>query len=215
MPDAANIEKGKEFEFLLSEAVSRAQRMPPSEESAKLLSAKAADLTTEDAGKLQQRASAALESIAANPRNEAAGKLSARVGNRHQKVRKLIEETASSLFFLGLAASVEPTGLSLFAAFERGVEMIRTFAGLLDRLSDTEIFLYDIIADIDGRNKFPSINTDLKRGTEQDIRDVITKERKKALPNDFKIALAALSTTGKIKSEAVEGLSEPVYHVVF
>ena len=101
------------------------------------------------------------------------------------------------------------------AGIERGAEFVHNLAGLLEKMSPSEILVYDVVADIEARNRVLSISPALKRGSEQDIKDVITQERKLAVPKDFAAALAVMLTKGVIKAVTVPGLSGPRYRVAF
>jgi hypothetical protein len=215
---STEIERGHELEFLLESAQKRRQEIARLQADASGVRDISANLTngadTQAIAAVRGKAANVIELIAKSPQNESAGALSVRIGKRHLKLKKMLENAVASLFFLGVA-SVEPTGISALAGIERGVEFVHNLSGLLKKMSPTEIMLYDAIADIDGRNRVISISPTLKRGTEQDIKNVITQERELALPKDFDKALARLITKGAVKAEDVPGLSAPLYHVVF
>jgi hypothetical protein len=161
----------------------------------------------------QARALQALTEIAKSKANQAGGELSARIGSVHLPLKKMAENAAKTAFFSGLAATVEPTGMSAAAAGISGLELLEDFSCLINKLSPTEIMIYDAAAYIDSLHAFmPSISTTMPRGTRVDLQKII-KKRGFDVPNDFDDALVTAVQKGAIKMEKVEYIGQ-VYHAV-
>jgi hypothetical protein len=215
MSDYIHVEEGAVFRFLadgvlqildasgISEDVDL-RSLLSSDEFRQLLSDK----------NLDAKATAALDTISRSEANESEGQLSAVIRNVHLPLNKMVEHAAKSAFFLALAMSVEPTGVSTMQAGVHGLELLENFSHRIHRLTPTELMIYDAAAYIDGIHKvFTRIDPNLPRGTKEDIIDVITKKRAFEFPNDFEDALETAVEKGAISIQDIKN-GPRLYHAV-
>ncbi|MGF7181953.1 hypothetical protein [Tunturiibacter psychrotolerans] len=203
MAESTEIKKGSELEFLL-------KSLPQGDGVPKLTAADiAAALAKEPDSK---KAAETLQKIAASDKNKLPGSTEVRVGPLHIKLKKLIRSAACSVFFLGIS-TVDASKVTFLAGVEQGLEFLAAFAESLEKLSPTEIMLYDIIAEIETRNRFPHIDPKHLQGTEQDIQTLI-RARGYDLPRDFKDALIGLLNKKAIES-APGAPNDPIYRPIF
>ncbi len=204
MTETTEIPKGNELELLLTS-------LPKGDGIPTLTKEQIFDaLANED---YLERASRSVQKIAASKNNQDPGSTEVVVGRYHIKLKKLIRSAVTSVFFLGLSTTVDGTTLTLGAGIEQGLEFLAAFAETLEKLTPTEVLLYDIIAEIAAQNRFPSINPHHPQGTEKDIQDAILA-RELDMPLDFRDALIGLLNRQAIGAEPGRP-NNPIYRPIF
>ena len=188
-PDVSEVRTDDGLDFLVESAQTAFGWQPPADKLTAALSDAAA----------RSKASEALTAIAGSPSNELAGSTEVRLGKYHIKLRKLLRSAACSVFFLGVS-TVDATKLTLLPALEQGVEFLIAFREVLEKLTPTEILLFDIIAELEAKNLMPSIDPNRRRGTRDDILAVLA-DRGFSKPLDFDIAIDGLISKNAIKPQ--------------
>lgn len=155
-----------------------------------------------------ERVFQALTPIAALEANKAAGEMQVRVGQYHLKLRKLIYDATFLAVGVGVGALSAPVGGAMVLG--KLVDILHKLPELLKELTDAELLIYDVIAELQKKRRapiagsnMPSLTPGNPRGTENDIRNTL-KQRGQMVPPNLTAVLQSLHDKGAVTREATD-----------
>jgi hypothetical protein len=154
------------------------------------------------------RAYQELTPIAALEANQAAGKMQVRIGTHHLKLKKLIYDATFLSVGIGVGALSAPVGGLI--VFGKLIDILQKLPELLKKLTDAELLIYNVIAEIQKNRRAPIAGSDMPsltpgtpRGTETDIRNAL-QQRGQMVPRNLPAILQSLHDKGAVQREVTD-----------